>query len=71
MKKKILIEGMSCGHCVSHVKEALCELKGISDVDVNLEGGLAVLETAGQVTDKEIRNAVDEAGYKVTGIEAL
>ena len=26
MKKKILIEGMSCEHCVGHVKEALEEL---------------------------------------------
>lgn len=27
MLKKIFIEGMSCNHCVNHVKEALAELK--------------------------------------------
>lgn len=25
MKKKLLIEGMSCNHCVNHVKTALTE----------------------------------------------
>ncbi|MEG2018838.1 MAG: cation transporter, partial [Clostridium sp.] len=34
MKKKISIEGMSCGHCVNHVKEALSELPGVTSVDV-------------------------------------
>ena len=29
MKKKILIEGMSCNKCVGHVKEALEDLEGV------------------------------------------
>lgn len=31
MKKKILVEGMNCGHCVNHVSEALKEI-GAKDV---------------------------------------
>ena len=32
MKKKILVEGTSCGHCVKHVKKALKKIgaKGFS-----------------------------------------
>lgn len=30
MAKRILIEGMSCVHCVSHVKEGLAELKEVT-----------------------------------------
>lgn len=71
MKKKILIEGMSCGHCVKHVKEALSELKGVTSVDVNLDGKYAILEANVDVKDEEIKFAVDDAGYDVVGIEVL
>jgi copper ion binding protein len=71
MKKKVLIEGMSCGHCVKHVKEALSELSGVTSVDVNLESKSAVIEASADVSDEAIKAAVDDAGYDVVGIEAL
>ncbi len=37
MKKKLYIEGMSCDHCVKHVKDALSEIPGISSVEVDLK----------------------------------
>ena len=71
MKKKILIEGMSCGHCVNHVKEALSELSGVTSVDVNLDSKSAVLEASVDVDDEDIKFAIDDAGYEVVGIEEL
>jgi len=71
MKKKIAIEGMSCQHCVSHVKEALSELNGVTSVEVNLEGKSAVLEASGEVKDEDIKFAVDDAGYEVVNIENM
>lgn len=71
MKKKISIEGMSCQHCVSHVKEALSELNGVTNVDVNLEAKSAVLEASTDVKEEDIKHAVDEAGYEVVNIEIL
>lgn len=71
MKKKILIEGMSCGHCVNHVKEALSELNGVSSVDVNLDSKSAVIEVTEAVKDADIKFAVEDAGYDVVGIEAV
>lgn len=71
MTKKILIEGMSCEHCVNHVKEALSELNGVTSVDVNLNSKSAILEAAQDVKDEEIKSAVDEVGYEVVGIEAV
>jgi copper chaperone len=70
MKKKILIEGMSCGHCVNHVKEALTELGGKA-VDVNLDRKLATAEFGDDVTDEKIKLAIEDAGYDVVGIEKL
>lgn len=71
MKKKISIEGMSCQHCVSHVKEALSELNGVTNVDVDLEAKSAVLEASADVKDEDIKYAVDDAGYEVVSIEKL
>jgi len=68
MKKKILIEGMSCGHCVNHVVEALKEI-GAKDVDVSLEKKLAIAEISEDVTDDVIKAAIDDAGYDVVKIE--
>lgn len=67
MKKKILIEGMSCGHCVSHVAEALDEI-GAGNIKVNLEEGNAVAEV-GDIADETIKAAIEDAGYDVVGIE--
>ncbi|WP_096635785.1 heavy-metal-associated domain-containing protein [Clostridium cochlearium] len=71
MKKKILIEGMSCGHCVNHVKEALSELNGVTSVDVNLEGKYAVIDANADVKDEDIKFVIDDAGYEVLGIETV
>jgi copper chaperone len=71
MKKKILVEGMSCGHCVKHVKEALSELNGVTNVEVDLASKSAVLEASVDVDDEKIRFAVDDAGYEVVGIETI
>ncbi|MEQ8198218.1 MAG: copper ion binding protein [Clostridiaceae bacterium] len=71
MKKKIFIEGLSCGHCVNHVKEALGGLNGVTNVEVNLEGKYAILDSSTNVEDKDIKAAIDDAGYDVEGIEAL
>ena len=41
-RKRIGIEGMSCGHCVNHVKEALTEdIQGVKVIDVSLENKYA------------------------------
>lgn len=71
MKKKILVEGMSCGHCVNHVREALSELNGVTSVDVNLASKSAVIEVSTDLNDKDIKFAVEDAGYDVVGIEVI
>lgn len=71
MKKKILIEGMSCQHCVNHVKEALGEISGVKTVNVDLGNKNAVVELTQTVDDVKFKEAVDEAGYEVVGIEEL
>ena len=61
------VEGMMCGHCVAHVEKALKGIEGIGDVKVSLEDKCA--EITGNVSDEDIKRAVTDAGYEVTGIE--
>lgn len=71
MKKKLLIEGMSCGHCVNHVKGALNELHGVVSAEVDLDTKTAVLEANDDIQDEVIKSAIEEVGYEVVGIESL
>ena len=66
MARKIMIEGMMCEHCVAHVKEAL-EGIGAENIDVSLDGGYAVCDTA--KSDDELKALIEDEGYEVTGIE--
>ena len=67
MKKKILIEGMSCEHCVGHVKNALEGLDGVTSVEVSLENNCAIVETTN--SNEELKEAIEEEGYDVVKIE--
>lgn len=68
MEKKILIEGMSCNHCVSHVKEALAGINGVLSVVVNLEGKYALVNV-NNVTDEQLKEAIEDEGYDVVEIK--
>ncbi len=67
MTKTISIEGMMCPHCVKHVTDALNKLEGVTAA-VSLENKNAVCEITGSVTDEQLKAAVTDAGYEVTGI---
>jgi len=71
MKKQINIEGMSCGHCVKHVEDALGEVPGVIKVDVSLVGKYAIVELEKPVPDSVLKNAVDEAGYDAGAVKEV
>ncbi|AIK86440.1 transporter [Corynebacterium glutamicum] len=62
--KNYTVEGMTCGHCVSSIKEEVGKVAGVTAVDVTLETG-AVQVTGEDFTDEAVKAAVVEAGYKV------
>ena len=64
MNKKLEITGMSCGHCVSHVKSALEGVEGVSQADVSLENHEAEVTLSDQVVDADLIAAVEAAGYQ-------
>jgi copper chaperone len=68
MKKTLKVEGMSCNHCVTHVKNALTEIPGVEMVEVSLSDKSAVV-TGAALDDAAMKAAVAEAGYEVVAIE--
>ena len=64
MNKKLEITGMSCGHCVSHVKSALEGVEGVSQADVSLENHEAEVTLSDQVINADLIAAVEAAGYQ-------
>lgn len=60
---KMNVEGMTCGHCVRHVTEALEELDGVTKVEVSLEDKHATFEVGDDFSLEFARGAVEEAGY--------
>jgi len=66
MNKTVTIDGMMCQHCVKHVTDALAQLG--ADVTVSLEDGKAYLKDTA-LSDSQITDAVENAGYTVTKID--
>ena len=61
-KLELEIEGMSCGHCVAAVSEALGSLDGVNVEAVRI-GSASVEYEPGVVSPAEIVLAVEDAGY--------
>jgi copper ion binding protein len=60
------VTGMTCGHCVSSVKEEVGEVAGVSAVDVDLASGAVTVTSERPLDDAAVRAAVEGAGYAVT-----
>ena len=70
MEKKLLIEGMSCNHCVNHVKTALTEdIKGIDVKEVNLDGKYALVDMADGVNEDELKALIADLGFELKAID--
>jgi copper chaperone CopZ len=58
------VEGMTCSHCVTSVREEVVEVPGVSAVDVDLASGRLTV-SGSSIDDDAVRAAVAEAGYEV------
>lgn len=60
------VKGMTCNHCKMAVTGALEDLKGIDQVNVDVDKGTAdVTYDPNTVTLDQMREAVEEQGYDV------
>lgn len=67
VNKTIHIDGMMCAHCTGRVEKALNDLPGV-EATVDLNSKSAAVTCTPDVSDDTLRQAVEDAGYHVTGI---
>ena len=62
-KVTLKIEGMTCGHCVGRVQEALDTTPGVIDAKVDLDSGTAEISYGAATDSVKLAWIVAEAGY--------
>jgi copper chaperone len=65
---ELTIQGMTCGHCVMHVKQALDTIDGLEVEDVQI-GKARVWFDDEKVVKPLIAEKIDEAGYKLVSVQ--
>ena len=65
---ELKVEGMTCGHCVMHVTEALEKTSSVKKAEVSLEDKKAIvtLNKEGAVSNGALIKTVKEAGYEAS-----
>ncbi len=59
----LIVDGMTCDHCVTAVREALAEVPGVYEVvDVQLQSGRAIVR--GSAAPETLIEAIVRAGYQ-------
>ena len=59
------VQGMSCGHCAGAVTRELSALEGVTGVHVDLAAKKVTVGSTRELTEDEVRAAIDEAGYEL------
>lgn len=62
------IGGMSCNHCKMSVEKAIKSLENVEDCTVDLGKNIAIV--TGKPDDDNVKNAVEEIGFKFEGKES-
>jgi copper chaperone len=57
------VVGMTCDHCARAVRAEVGAIEGVTDVDVDLTGGVVRVTAEQPVPTTALREAVEEAGY--------
>jgi copper chaperone len=65
MTTELQVEGMSCGHCVNSVKEAVTAVPGVKTVQVSLAQGTVTIESETPLDVDAVTAAISEAGYSI------
>jgi len=60
------VPGISCGHCKSAIEGELIPLDGVESALVDIDA--KTVTVVGEITEADVRAAVDEAGYEVSSV---
>ncbi len=63
MKVKYQMEGMSCGGCMSNVKQALMQVPDVTEVDVQLNPQSALITMGKSININDLQAQLTKAGH--------
>lgn len=66
---ELQVEGMTCNHCVAAVTRSVKEIDSAAKVDVDLAAHKVRVDSTAAIDD--VKSAVAEAGYDVTGSKVV
>ncbi|MFD6990793.1 heavy-metal-associated domain-containing protein [Streptomyces sp. NPDC059943] len=61
------VTGMTCGHCEGAVSDEISALQGVTSVKAEAATGRVTVVSEAPLKESDVRAAVDEAGYELTG----
>jgi len=70
---EVLVDGMTCSHCVMSVTEEITAIDGVESVSVDLNAGgtsRVTIHSAAPIDAAAVQAAVEEAGYALAGSPA-
>ena len=68
MKQTLHLENLSCQNCVKHVTKHFMDLKGVTDVAIDLETGIAAVESTISHSIEDYQDSLKKTIYKVKKI---
>lgn len=69
MKQIVSLENLSCQNCAKHVTEHFLKLDGVRQVQVDLDGHTALVETDQALTADQYQSALAKTIYKVRAVD--
>ncbi|MGB9761620.1 MAG: heavy-metal-associated domain-containing protein [Caldimicrobium sp.] len=62
---EIIVEGMTCEHCVRRVEKAILSTGKAKNVQIDLTTGKVTFEKEEDLSLEEVKNNIEMFGYKV------
>lgn len=64
---KLIVDNMSCGHCVKAVTKAINDIDAKAVVSIDLAKKEVTVE-GGSICQEDVIKAIDNAGYQFVGV---
>ncbi len=66
MKQEIYIENLKCGGCANTIKKGISSIKGVDDVDINVDESLVTFVASENVLN-QVKEKLSKLGYPEVG----
>ena len=65
MRQEVEVKGMSCEGCANSVKTNFLKIKGVHEVEIDLEKNLAILDVEFEIPKESLETILEDTNYEV------